>query len=93
MRLVDWLKDDPRGKFALFGIGSIALLCALITILIAEFRVEPGSFRNNLVLGALALGFLGAVTAAVGYIGLVFGRIARFFEKDDHVKQDAEPDP
>ncbi len=93
MRIIDWLKSDPRGKFALFGIGSVALLCGLIAILIAEFRIEPGDFRNNLVLVALALSFLGATTAAIGYIGLTFGRIARFFEKDAHVEQDSESDP
>lgn len=93
MRLIEWLKDDPRKKFALFGIGSIALLSALITILIAEFRIAPGDFRNNLVIGALVVGFLGAVTALVGYVGLTFGRLARFFEKEDHVQQDSEPDP
>lgn len=92
MRLTRWLKDNPRQKFAIFAIGSLCLMCGLTAILIAEFRVPPGDFRNHLVLGALGLCVLGGVTALVGYIGLSFGRIARFFEEGDDVEKDSEPD-
>ena len=79
-RLTDWLKGNPRQKFAIFAIGSILLMSGLTAILIAEFRIPPGDFRNNLVLGALVLCVTGGITALIGYLGLSLGRIARFFE-------------
>ncbi len=85
-RLVDWLKDNPRQKFAIFGIGSIGLMCGLIAIVMAEYRMEAGDLRNNVVIGALILCVAGGICALTGYIGLSFGRIARFFEDDKHVK-------
>lgn len=75
--------EDDRGNLGLFVAGAVVFFAGGGLIYVANLRMSPSLLQELVALTGLLTAIGGAITAAMGYIGLSVFRIIRHSRKHD----------
>lgn len=75
-------KNISQQRFSLFFVSSALLLASLCGLSYAEFFMEKSLEQEILGFASLSIGALSGLGAILGYVGILWLRLSKFFNNE-----------